>query len=106
MDNIKNTYQVFIASSLRVGERSVDTTWLQHLPQLWKKIKVNDSRVWCPDKSIVFAMLKNYDQIANGNGEEAEIARQYILQVKEAMKEAIPVTLDRPGGDKIKLHLT
>ena len=103
-------------NKLRLAERSFSNfiekndlkiAWLQQLPQLWKKIKVKDGRVkdhvWCPDTSIVFAILKNYNRIANGNGEEAGIARQYISQVKEAMKEAISYALEKKKSPQVKI---
>lgn len=90
-----------------IEKNSLKIAWLQQLPQLWKKIKVKDSRVkdhvWCPDTSIVFAILKNYNRIANGNGEEAGIARQYISQVKEAMKEAISYALEKKKSPQVKI---
>ena len=81
-----------------IKQNDPGTAWLQRLTERWKKIKDKDSRVkdhvWCPDTSIVFAILENYAQIANSNGEDADIASHYIAQVKKAMEKETSYALE------------
>ena len=75
-----------------IEKNGSDIAWLQQLPERWKKIKDQNSRmknnVWHPVFAIVSAMLKNYVRIANANGEEACNALLYINRVKASMEFA------------------
>ena len=73
-----------------IEKNGSEMAWLLQLPERWKKIKVKDDNihVWRPCQRMVLAMLKSYVRIADREGEDASIAREYISQVKEAMLHA------------------